>query len=486
MSLSAALGAATSGLAVTARATEVASDNIANALTPGFARREIALAARALGGVGTGVAVESVARATDARATAARRAADAESGSGDVLAAAEARLAAAFGAPDDPGALPARITALETALARAADTPESAALQTAVLGAARDLAGALNRAAGETRALREEADATVARLAADLDSTLQRIVRLNREIVAAGPDSRDLPGLLEARDREVDRVSALVPVRVAARDGGAVALYTPGGAVLLDGRAARVGFAPATVITADMTLASGALSPLTLDGDPVAAGAEGGPLGGGRLGAWMTVRDSTAPAADVQLDAVAAELIERLSDPAVDPTLAPGDPGLFTDAGGPLAALYVPGLAARVAVNAAVDPAQGGAVWRLRDGIGAAAPGPVGEDDTLRAMIAALDDRAAAPADTGLAGSFGLAGLAGGVAGLRLQAEARAEEAAAYAAGRQRRLAEAESAALGVSSDDELARLLRLEQAYAANARVVATVDAMLQTLMEI
>ncbi len=75
------------------------------------------------------------------------------------------------------------------------------------------------------------------------------------------------------------------------------------------------------------------------------------------------------------LDGMARDLYERFADPALDPTIAAGDPGLFTDRGAAFDPADEVGLAGRIAVNAAVDPAQGGQSWRLRDGIYAAAPG---------------------------------------------------------------------------------------------------------------
>ena len=38
----------------------------------------------------------------------------------------------------------------------------------------------------------------------------------------------------------------------------------------------------------------------------------------------------------------------------------------------------------------------------------------------------------------------------------------------------------------GVDTDDEMQRLLQIEQAYAANARVIQTVDDMIQTILGI
>ncbi|MEM1315639.1 MAG: flagellar basal body rod C-terminal domain-containing protein, partial [Pseudomonadota bacterium] len=65
-------------------------------------------------------------------------------------------------------------------------------------------------------------------------------------------------------------------------------------------------------------------------------------------------------------------------------------------------------------------------------------------------------------------------------------AEASARSAAAFQSGRVAGFAATENAAEGVTTDDELARLLAVEQAYTANARVVQTVDALLRQLLEI
>jgi len=54
-----------------------------------------------------------------------------------------------------------------------------------------------------------------------------------------------------------------------------------------------------------------------------------------------------------------------------------------------------------------------------------------------------------------------------------------------FASARYGVLREAELAD-GVDSDHEMQMLLRIEQAYAANARVMQTVQSMIQTLMEI
>jgi flagellar hook-associated protein 1 FlgK len=207
-----------------------------------------------------------------------------------------------------------------------------------------------------------------------------------------------------------------------------------------------------------------------------------GSLGGGSLGAAFVLRDETLPEAQAGLDALARDLVERMADPATDPSLAPGAAGLLTDAGGPLVAGAPAGLAGRVAVNALADPEDGGALWRLRDGLGAALPGPVGEGAQVDRWRVALDaPRALVPGGPMGSAVALAAGFASGMAARRLGAE----EEASFATARWSALRESELAG-GVDSDAEIQTLLAVEQAYAANARVVEAVNAMMQRILEI
>jgi hypothetical protein len=184
---------------------------------------------------------------------------------------------------------------------------------------------------------------------------------------------RDASPLMDQRQQLIDKIAEIVPLRQIDRDTGQIALISTGGAVLLDGRPALFGFTPVGKVTPDMTLASGALSGLTMNGRPVTFGDGSGKLDGGAMAANFRLRDIEAPVQQVRLDALARDLIARFANPSVDTTLTSGAPGLFTDAGAAFNAATETGLAGRLAVNAAADPANGGALWRLRDGLGATA-----------------------------------------------------------------------------------------------------------------
>jgi len=87
---------------------------------------------------------------------------------------------------------------------------------------------------------------------------------------------------------------------------------------------------------------------------------------------------------------------------------------------------------------------------------------------------------------TGRAGSWCFAERAAGGASIRRPGASAAEDESAFQSGRNLGHLETEALRLGVESDDELATLLLVEQAYAANARVIQAVDSLLAQLLEI
>ena len=486
MSITSALNNAYSGLTASSRAAEVISNNVANAMTEGYSRKSLVLGAASLDGVGAGVRVEGMVRAADPRATADRRRLDAESGEAEVVAAARSRVADVWGAPGSETSVAARASALEIAMRDLADSPESVSLQSRAVVAGRELSRSIQNISTETARIRVDADATIARQVTTVNSALKQIEQINREIQIRNASGGDLTALEDERQRLIDQVSSLIPIKTYPRGGGTLAIYAKGGGALVDGKSFELGFSPTGVITQDMTIQSGALSGLTLDGEPVEIGQGGGLLDGGALAANFTVRDVIGVEEGARIDAFAMDLITRFQDPAADPTLAAGDPGLFTVAGAAGDPAAPEGVSRLISVNAAVDPAQGGLAWRMRDGVNAVSEGPAGDDSILRSLLDAMTDRRAPPADAGLGGAYGAATLAAELSATAAESTASAEEIRTSRAAQLEVAATAEAALTGVDTDQELAELLLVEQAYAANARVIQTVDSLLQQLLEI
>jgi flagellar hook-associated protein 1 FlgK len=485
MSITSSLSNALTGLTAASRAAELVSNNVSNAMTEGYGRREIVLGARTLGGLSAGVRVEGITRDVDANVLRDRRLADAELGERGTRAAALDRIGALAGSPEDPASVAGRVAAFEAALTSAASRPDSEVRLRNVLDAATALARTVNGVSDGIQAERMAADADIGRQVDILNRGLEEVRDLNTRILRLASTSRDSSALADQRQRVIDSIAAIVPLREIQKDNGTVALYTTTGAALLDGRAAVVGFTRAPTITADMTLASGALSGLTLDGKPVRTDGAFPPFAGGSLAAAFAVRDDIAVVAQARVDGLAREIVARFQDPAVDATLTPGAAGLFTDGTGAFDPANEEGLAARLSVNAVVDPARGGDLWRLRAGLGAAAPGPVG-DAALLAALSAATSAIRAPASAALPAVGGsLAGLAAEFQSLTARDGLGAQTELGFASARQETLAALEKRG-GVDTDQEMQKLLLIEQVYAANARVITTIDGLINRLLEI
>lgn len=483
MSIASALNSALSGLSATSRMADVTANNVSNALTEGYARREVQLSASSRGLGGGGVSVTGIARQIDSLLLQDLRLASAAMGGRATASAFLSRMDQVMGTADQDGSLSARIATFERSLVEAAARPEVDARLASVVDAARSLTQGLGQIAEAIQTERQAADTKIALDVRRLNDALAGVAELNTRIQTFAASGRETSALKDQRQQLVDSISAIVPVREALRENDKIALYTTGGTILLEGQPVQIVFSATAMITPELSLAAGTLSGLTVNGKPLTTTPAGGRLGEGRLSALFDLRDRQAPEAQANLDALARDLIERVADPAVDPTRAPGAPALFTDNGSAFVPLNEIGLAGRITLNPLVEPDSGGALWRLRDGLGAAAPGPVGFEGRLTAVSGALS-AVRVQASGGLSpGARSLAGFASDIASMQAVNRLSAESGTAFAGARAEGL---RSALLrdGVDTDQEMQNLLMIEQAYAANAKVIQTVDELIKILL--
>lgn len=490
MSFTPSFSNALSGLTATRRLADIASNNLANALTDGFARKSVELGSAVLDGTGVGISVRDVTRAADPNLTASRRQADGEAATFEAQAEALSRLGRVFGEATADDGLFRRVESFEEALRLFAETPESEPRQVQAVEAAKDLVAYLNRLSEEARFVRQEADQTIAAQVETVNSNVERIDRIDANIVRLRASGQDVTGLIDERERLIDEVAAIIPVRVHAQSNGSVHLTTTQGLYLLGERPVPLEFTPRPTITAAMRYdpsGAGALSGLTLNGIDIAPDSTHPQrLVEGALAGNFIVRDGVGVEFINRIDQFSADLIARFEDPAVDPTLTAGTAGLFTDNGAPLDPLQVEGLAGRISLNVLVDQDAGGEPRRLRDGLQSTAPGPAGSDTIPRALLDAL--RSARPAGSipGVSGNMSAFQMVTAIADATGTARVRAEDTYAALLGTRETLALAESERIGVDTDLELQSLIQIEQAFSANLQVIQTASRMLEELTEI
>ncbi|MCA8889320.1 MAG: flagellar hook-associated protein FlgK [Parvularculaceae bacterium] len=489
MTISQAFSNATSGLGAASRQASVTSNNIANALTPGYHRRDVTLAERVLGSEGAGVMVAGIDRAQNAALTAQRRDADAGAAYSSITADAAMTISRLVGGPEDANALFGKFAAFDSDLRQLANAPADPAAQASAVSSGLQLTSAFNTLARDLQTMRADADTEIAHRVASLNEALRDVEALNESIRRATAAGQDASALLDERQTAIDKINQSIPVRELRRDDGAVDLMTHEGVFLLAGTAKTISFTPSPVIAAADQYAggAGALSGLLVEGvDITPGGASNQAVRAGAVAGLFAVRDDYAPRAANELDALAADVISRFETAGVDPTIAPGAAALFTDAGSALAPPVAAGLAGRIELNAAVDPAQGGDPSRLRDGLYAAAPGPAGSDLLLRRMVDVWDApqtvNASFAAGRALSALEGASELSSSVHAQNARLGAVSQSADVLAT----TLQEAELSRTGVDTDREMQNLLLIEQAYAANARVIEVASQMIQRLLEL
>lgn len=459
------------------KATQVAGHNINNALTPGYSRQRAELKTAyplqtPYGTIGGGVRLADITRARDTLldVTVRRETAAAEGHRlrHQMLGEIEASLLE-FG---DQG-FGTTLDAFWDSWADLANSPGNDAARLMVQNRGVQVAEHLNRLAGGIEELRTSAIQRLEDGVDQLNRLAANIADLNRQIIAAEAGGGTAADLRDSRDLALDELAKLTPVQVVERQNGGVGVMI-GGITLVDDAVTR---------TLSAAIAPGDTMVVRTDTGTRLEGAEG------QLGALTQLLNTDLPGMRTQLDDLARGLVESVNalhrqgvarDPATGDPI--GDLNFFhVDADG------IDGVHAgniRLADEVGSDPAYI-AIGRGRSG------GPPGTDGEYQAGVTDialeiarlreqpgadggyLDNRTAASYYQGIVTGLGAkisAANAGATAHetLARQAEIRRESVS------------------GVSTDEEMIKLIQSQTAYQAAAKVIAAVDEMLQTVINL
>ena len=452
MSLMGALGAATTGLDSIAKQLAVVSHNVANAGTPGYVRESVAVQDAGAYGIGIGVRTGPAARSLDEALQGQLLVSSAGVAGQGVRGASLAQLDAAAGKPGSGYDLPGLLGALRDGFSTLANDPANGTQQRQVAAAADGLARGFNALGAAVSTARQAAqDGIVADVGA-ANAALRSMGALSDQIIAAQARGDSVAGLEDARDQQVQMVANLTGARFLRQANGD--MLAVAGGTLLSLRAASGPLAVQPATLAPGTPAA-AVPRVTVGGLDVTAS-----LTGWRIGANLALRDGVLPGVQAGLDGVAQ---------AVASGFAAAGLALFTDPLGAVPVAALPGFAQGMQVSAAVRavPAM------LRDGAGPA--GPAGSTALIDAMLDGVL--------LGGAGSVAAqaSSLSAGIAQDAAQSASALDAGTAAQSSLQAKL----TAGSGVSVDSELATMVRLQGAYAANAKVIATTDTMWRALLD-
>jgi flagellar hook-associated protein 1 FlgK len=322
MGLSQALSAALAGVNVTQQSLSVIAGNVANADTPGYVdesvnQNEVVVAGQA------GASVDTTGINRDLNTLLQSQLWTETSGDSyaDTTSQLYQQLQQVYGTPGSSTSFDAIYNNFTTALQSLASNPSSTSQQSAVIGSAQELAQNLNSMTTTVQQLRTEAEQGIANGVQTANNALQQIAQINLQLQGASPTDGTSATLEDQRDQDITQLSQLMNVKVVQNPNNQISVFTGTGQQLVGGPQAsqlqfsNVGSLTATALWSATPSDDGAgtvtlVSPSGATTDLIATNA----LQSGQLGAYVQMRDSVLPQAQTQLDELANQMSQALSN----------------------------------------------------------------------------------------------------------------------------------------------------------------------------
>lgn len=267
MSLNSVMATATSGMMAAQTGLRVTSDNIANVNTKGYVRKTISQSNLLSNGMGVGVNIDAIKRATDRFLQGASLNAASDSGRAAVVASTLDSAQQLFGDPSDDSSFFSRLDDVFSAFSSAQDDPSSTLRRTQALTRVSDFLNESSRITSSISKLGKDADT---RISADVDrinDLLSEIDSLNADITRARVAGADATGAENVQASRVDELAKLMNVQITPRTMGGVMVRSTEGLSLAGDGAAKVTYQTSPTATGYLTvqLANGSPVPTPLN-----------------------------------------------------------------------------------------------------------------------------------------------------------------------------------------------------------------------------
>ncbi|WP_181702313.1 flagellar hook-associated protein FlgK [Chthonobacter albigriseus] len=337
MGISTALNISLTGLKATQTGLEVASNNIANSGSVGYSRQSVTNSARYIAERTVGVATDTITREIDVYVQRQWRTSAASQEYATVMADALERLDSMFGGPTDPSSLDNVFNNFKSKLEALANAPEDRTKRLEAVSAAETISLRIRSLSDDIQQLRQEAETSIGDMVTKANTLLERIAKLDAQVVTYQAGGQTAAGALDERDKAIDELSKLMDVRVEEQKFGAVAIYTSSGTLLYDDTVATLAFdtrgtvGPGSEWTDDdATRSLGTVTISGLGANGVDLFAEGAFRTGG-IAAYKALRDETLVEAQAQLDELAAAITLGVSNRVDKGTKPAGVDGFDVD-----------------------------------------------------------------------------------------------------------------------------------------------------------
>ncbi len=450
--LNGSLSIALSALSVSQQALATTSNNVANANTPGFSRQRPVLAAGdpvVVGELtfGTGVMLQKIESLRDPILEIQLNQETQQQSKLDTSLGQLRQIQTQFGSASS--GIGADISNFFNSLQQLAPDPSNLALRQSVLTAAGNLATDLNNTAHSLQTQRSNLDLNVVQSVSQVNTLTAQIASVDRQISSLQNAHQDASSLVDTQTNLIRQLSGLLDVAVIPTDQG-ISLALSNGTTLVSGSQS---------FALSSQLGSDGVQHILAGGQDIT-----GSLKGGSLAGLIQIRDQEIPGLGSSLDQLAAGLANALN------TANKTGFDLNGNAGGNL---FVPppvggvGAAATLSVSI-TDPAL----------IAASSDRTIGSNGNL-AVLSAVHDQAVANGQTPLDFYSNIV-FQVGIATSNTSADVDSSNLIL------RQLQDQRGSVSGVSFDEEAANLIKYQTAYQAAARVVSTVNTLLDVAVNL
>jgi flagellar hook-associated protein 1 FlgK len=407
---------------------------------------------------------------------------------------------------------------VQTALTKLTSTPQSSAAQSTVISNASSLLDTIHTLASTYTQQRQAAQDSISASVSTINTDLTQIGEISQQIVKLKIAGGDTSALENQRLGIMSSLSSQVSVSYTEKSNGDMIVTTADGTKLptrpdqtgLDDSTVTIPtstwplttkdttltssmYYSATGVTADGITTSGGVPAITLNGKDITTH-----LTGGTLGANVTLRDQTYPQMQAQLDSFSYTLMNRFSSAGMalftNGTTAsisnPSGTVTTTDPTQPTkdAPTGLVGLSSQITVSTlyTADPTS-----LAKDGDTTLATTVL--SDTFGTSSTYVSGSLAAPTSglgpdgslsTGYAGSQGLVALATTLTSNQGATISDASTNLTSATYVQTTLSAQVANVSGVNVNNEMAKVVTLQNSFTANAKIISTVQTMFQALM--
>ncbi|MEQ8345278.1 MAG: flagellar hook-associated protein FlgK [Sneathiellaceae bacterium] len=313
MTLSIAIGNALSGLRTSQQAMDVLSNNIANANTPGYTRKTVALESVTVSNFGRGVQIADIVREVDEYLNADFRLANSTIEKLRINLQYAESIEQLYGQPGANNSIANTVTDFRSALTALETAPENQGLREQALQDGIRLADRLNTESAAIQDLRGDAEREIGSIVNRVNSLLDQISDINHQVIRGTAQQQDVNALKDQRANYVNEIATYLDVKVRESADGNLVVTTGIGRTLVDNTVTH----PLATTTLTNVNASTVFNPITIDGIDVTDELRAGQ---GQIAAHLDARgtnDLANPGSlesrQTELDRIASALFTNLT-----------------------------------------------------------------------------------------------------------------------------------------------------------------------------